>query len=52
MIKKKARVSFKKAYNKKGKNTTRIFQELDVIRRKQIDLASDHVALEAMNDIP
>lgn len=43
---------FKKAYNKKGKNTTRIFQELDVIRRKQIDLASDHVALEAMNDIP
>ncbi|RCH99149.1 hypothetical protein CU097_014547 [Rhizopus azygosporus] len=35
-----------------GKNTTRIFQELDVIRRKQIDLASDHVALEAMNDIP
>ncbi|KAG1437936.1 hypothetical protein G6F56_012860 [Rhizopus delemar] len=35
-----------------GKNTTKIFQDLDVIRRKQIDLASDHVSLEAINDIP
>ncbi|KAG1151960.1 hypothetical protein G6F37_000726 [Rhizopus arrhizus] len=35
-----------------GKNTTGIFQELDVIRRKQIDLASDHVSLEAIHDIP
>ncbi|KAG2211608.1 hypothetical protein INT47_008705 [Mucor saturninus] len=34
-----------------GKNTGQIFRELDVIRRKQIDLASDHVSLEAINDI-
>lgn len=36
----------------KGKHTTGLFQELDVIRRKQIDLASDHVSLEAIHDIP
>lgn len=35
-----------------GKNTGRIFRELDVIRRKQIDLASDHVSLETITDIP
>lgn len=36
----------------KGENTDRIFKELDVIRRKQINLAGDHVSLEALNDIP
>ena len=35
-----------------GKNTGQIFRELDVIRRKQINLASDHVSLEPINDIP
>ncbi|KAI7870189.1 hypothetical protein BDF14DRAFT_1775491 [Spinellus fusiger] len=33
-----------------GSNTERIFRELDVIRRKQIELTSDHIALEAIND--
>ncbi|KAI8880055.1 hypothetical protein K501DRAFT_192208 [Backusella circina FSU 941] len=35
-----------------GKNTSRIFKELDIIRRKQIDLAGQHVSLESINDIP
>ncbi|KAI7881118.1 hypothetical protein K492DRAFT_177417 [Lichtheimia hyalospora FSU 10163] len=35
-----------------GKNTEHIFQELDVIRRKQIDLARDHISLESMSDLP
>ncbi|KAG2234812.1 hypothetical protein INT48_006729 [Thamnidium elegans] len=34
-----------------GENTSKIFTELDVIRRKQINLASDHVSLESINDI-
>ncbi|GAA5812836.1 hypothetical protein MFLAVUS_006295 [Mucor flavus] len=33
-----------------GENTSKIFTELDVIRRKQINLASDHVSLESTND--
>lgn len=41
-----------KLKNHTGKNTGRIFRELDVIRRKQINLASDHVSLEAITDIP
>lgn len=36
----------------KGKNTGHIFKELDVIRRKQLDIASDHVSLDAIQDIP
>ncbi|KAI9279822.1 hypothetical protein BY458DRAFT_501769 [Sporodiniella umbellata] len=35
-----------------GENTSNMFKELDVMRRKQIDLASDHVSLEAIDDIP
>ncbi|CDS10727.1 hypothetical protein LRAMOSA11213 [Lichtheimia ramosa] len=35
-----------------GKDTEHIFQELDVIRRKQIDLARDHISLESMSDLP
>ncbi|KAI9356850.1 hypothetical protein BD770DRAFT_473036 [Pilaira anomala] len=34
-----------------GENTSKIFAELDVIRRKQINLASDHVSLESIQDI-
>ncbi|KAL9542986.1 hypothetical protein MBANPS3_008327 [Mucor bainieri] len=35
-----------------GKNTGQIFKELDVIRRKQLDIASDHVSLETIQDLP
>ncbi|KAI9484892.1 hypothetical protein BDB00DRAFT_852739 [Zychaea mexicana] len=35
-----------------GRDTERIFRELDVIRRKQIDLARDHIALENITDLP
>ncbi|KAG2192028.1 hypothetical protein INT46_011846 [Mucor plumbeus] len=35
-----------------GKNTGHIFKELDVIRRKQLDIASDHVLLDTIQDIP
>ncbi|KAK4517054.1 uncharacterized protein ATC70_000382 [Mucor velutinosus] len=35
-----------------GKNTGQIFKELDVIRRKQLDIASEHVSLEKIQDIP
>ncbi|KAL7320862.1 hypothetical protein PS15m_000707 [Mucor circinelloides] len=35
-----------------GKNTGHIFKELDVIRRKQLDIASDHVSLETIQDLP
>ncbi|OBZ90879.1 hypothetical protein A0J61_01060 [Choanephora cucurbitarum] len=35
-----------------GKDTDRLFKELDIIRRKQIDLASEHVSLESIHDIP
>ncbi|KAI8082544.1 uncharacterized protein B0P05DRAFT_537451 [Gilbertella persicaria] len=35
-----------------GKDTERLFKELDIIRRKQIDLASEHVSLESIHDIP
>lgn len=32
--------------------TGQVFRELDEIRRKQIDLASDHIALESIGDLP
>ncbi|KAF7720659.1 hypothetical protein EC973_006670, partial [Apophysomyces ossiformis] len=35
-----------------GSDTEKVFKELDVIRRKQIDLAGDHMALEIVSDIP
>ncbi|KAI8379006.1 hypothetical protein BD560DRAFT_487887 [Blakeslea trispora] len=35
-----------------GKDTDKLFKELDVIRRKQIDLASEHVSLESVHDMP
>lgn len=35
-----------------GKNTGQLFKELDVIRRKQLDIASDHVSLETIQDLP
>ncbi|KAL0146201.1 hypothetical protein V8B55DRAFT_1468830 [Mucor lusitanicus] len=35
-----------------GRNTGQIFKELDVIRRKQLDIASDHVSLETIQDLP
>lgn len=33
-----------------GQDTERVFKELDLIRRKQIDLAGDHIALEALSE--
>ncbi|KAI8381493.1 uncharacterized protein BYT42DRAFT_566716 [Radiomyces spectabilis] len=35
-----------------GKSTERIFKELDVTRRKQIELAAEHIALDMTVDIP
>ncbi|KAI9316683.1 hypothetical protein BX666DRAFT_184772 [Dichotomocladium elegans] len=35
-----------------GRDTDRIFKELNIIRRKQIDLARDHISLEALSDQP
>ncbi|CEP16086.1 hypothetical protein [Parasitella parasitica] len=35
-----------------GKNTAHIFKELDVLRRKQLDIASYHVTLETLQDTP
>ncbi|KAI8141780.1 hypothetical protein BJV82DRAFT_617500 [Fennellomyces sp. T-0311] len=35
-----------------GRDTERIFGELDVIRRKQIELAREHISLETINDLP
>lgn len=35
----------------KGRDTSRIFKEVDVIRRKQIELASEHISLESIDDM-
>ncbi|CAO3584671.1 unnamed protein product [Absidia cylindrospora] len=32
-------------------DTEKVFKDLDEIRRKQIELASDHIALETLGDI-
>jgi low affinity Fe/Cu permease len=37
--------------NKLGRDTNRIFKEIDVIRRKQIELATEHISLESIDDI-
>ncbi|KAG2203136.1 hypothetical protein INT47_004943, partial [Mucor saturninus] len=34
-----------------GRDTNRIFKEVDVIRRKQIELATEHIGLESMDDM-
>ncbi|CEP12829.1 hypothetical protein [Parasitella parasitica] len=34
-----------------GRDTNRLFKEIDIIRRKQIELASDHVHLETLDDL-
>ncbi|KAI9030957.1 hypothetical protein CLU79DRAFT_732186 [Phycomyces nitens] len=33
-----------------GSDTEKIFKELDVIRHKQIEIAGDHIAIEAIGD--
>ena len=35
-----------------GRDTGRIFKEIDVIRRKQIELATEHISLESIDDMP
>jgi hypothetical protein len=34
-----------------GPDTKRIFEEIDLIRRKQIELAAEHIALESIDDM-
>ncbi|GAN02275.1 hypothetical protein MAM1_0019d01717 [Mucor ambiguus] len=34
-----------------GRDTSRIFKEVDVIRRKQIELATEHISLESIDDM-
>ncbi|KAI8646416.1 hypothetical protein BD408DRAFT_410194 [Parasitella parasitica] len=33
-----------------GSNTSRLFKEIDIIRRKQIELANDHINLEVLDE--
>ncbi|KAL0138651.1 hypothetical protein V8B55DRAFT_1516624 [Mucor lusitanicus] len=34
-----------------GRDTSRIFKEVDVIRRKQIELATEHISLESIDEM-
>lgn len=34
-----------------GRDTERMFKEIDMIRKKQIELANEHIGLEAIDEI-